>query len=98
MYEEFEEWLSGYIVRDGSVIRPRYCQQLISYLNRLKDIEGINLEEEYEKDQLKSVLSNIEKQISDGIKNKNTGKGDITAVNKYIEFRQVKTAKIHGGD
>ena len=93
MYNEFETWLSGYIIRDGSVIRPRYCQQIVSYLNRLQNIEGINLDIEYDKDQLRGVLQWIEKEISDGLKNKNTGKGDITAVNKYIEFKQVIALK-----
>lgn len=93
MSQNFENWLYNYIVRDGTQIRERYAKQLIGYLNKLEYEEKINLEEEFQKDELKTLILKIENDVQIGKKNKNTAKGDITAVNKFIEFKTGK--KIH---
>lgn len=87
MGQNFENWLYNYIVRDGKQIRERYAKQLIGYLHKLECEEQINLEEEFQKDGLKTLILKIENDVQIGKKNKNTAKGDITAVNKFIEFK-----------
>ena len=87
MGQNFENWLYNYIVRDGTQIRERHAKQLIGYLNKLEYEEKINLEEEFQKDELKTLILKIENYVQIGKKNKNTAKGDITAVNKFIEFK-----------
>ena len=48
-------------------------------------------EEEFQKDELKTLILKIENDVQIGKKNKNTAKGDITAVNKFIEFNITRT-------
>ena len=88
MDEEFIDFLANYIIRDGSIMKESYAKKIISYLNRVSSEEGINLNDEYQKDNFISLIESMEEKMQNGQKNKNTFLGDVTALHKYAEYKK----------
>ena len=88
MDEEFIDFLANYIIRDGSIMKESYAKKIISYLNRVSSEEGINLNDEYQKDKYISLIESMEEKMQNGQKNKNTFLGDVTALHKYAEYKK----------
>ena len=88
MDEEFIDFLANYNIRDGSIMKESYAKKIISYLNRVSSEEGINLNDEYQKDNFISLIESMEEKMQNGQKNKNTFLGDVTALHKYAEYKK----------
>ena len=88
MDEEFIDFLAKYTIRDGSIMKESYAKKIISYLNRVSSEEGINLNDEYQKDNFISLIESMEEKMQNGQKNKNTFLGDVTALHKYAEYKK----------
>ena len=88
MDEEFIDFLANYTIRDGSIMKESYAKKIISYLNRVSSEEGINLNDEYQKDNFISLIESMEEKMQNGQKNKNTFLGDVTALHKYAEYKK----------
>ena len=88
MDEEFINFLANYTIRDGSIMKESYAKKIISYLNRVSSEEGINLNDEYQKDNFISLIESMEEKMQNGQKNKNTFLGDVTALHKYAEYKK----------
>ena len=88
MDEEFIGFLANYTIRDGSIMKESYAKKIISYLNRVSNEEGINLNDEYQKDNFISLIESMEEKMQNGQKNKNTFLGDVTALHKYAEYKK----------
>ena len=88
MDEEFIDFLANYTIRDGSIMKESYAKKIISYLNRVSSEEGINLNDEYQKDNFISLIESMEEKMQNSKKNKNTFLGDVTALHKYAEYKK----------
>lgn len=88
MDEEFIDFLANYVIRDGSIMKEAYAKKIVSYLNRISSEEGINLNDEYKKDNFISLIESMEEKMQNGQKNKNTFLGDVTALHKYAEYKK----------
>ena len=88
MDEEFIDFLANYVIRDGSIMKESYAKKIVSYLNRISSEEGINLNDEYKKDNFISLIESMEEKMQNGQKNKNTFLGDVTALHKYAEYKK----------
>ena len=88
MDEEFIDFLANYTIRDGSIMKESYAKKIISYLNRVSSEEGINLNDEYQKDNFISLIESMEEKMQNSQKNKNTFLGDVTALHKYAEYKK----------
>ena len=69
-------------------MKESYSKKIVSYLNRISSEEGINLNDEYKKDNFISLIESMEEKMQNGQKNKNTFLGDVTALHKYAEYKK----------